>query len=304
MIDYLNYVKNAGMGAFWEGQNQQDKLNASAVQQMLQQAQTEASRGAEARNQAMHPLEMEAKKASTDLTRGQIASGQFKMDRDKEEAMRKSAENFFKYLTSQPDDVEGAVLYSGVPRQFADRWRQLDPQARDLALQEMEKRAARGSIWTAGEKAGAEAKARQPMEMEKLRFQRDTQMGVQKAMTDRALALQRNKDNARMQAAAAVNAIKSSPRTLEQQQVELNKLRMSLFEEYKNASQERQDAIQEQVAYLNQQIDTISVQMQANRAQPQYNVQGMTPPSPTRPMGSPVGGGLDQANKPDPLGIR
>lgn len=285
MVDYLNFVKNAGMGAFWEGQNQQDKLNASAVQQMLQQAQTEASRGAEARNQAMHPLEIEAKKTSTDLTRGQIASGQFKMDRDKEEAMRKSAENFFKYLTSQPDDVEGAVLYSGVPRQFADRWRQLDPQARDLALQEMEKRAARGSIWTAGEKAGAEAKARQPMEMEKLRFQRDTQMGVQQAMTDRALQLQRMREDA---AAAVRNRLQNTPKkpmdALLFEEIDLTKKILA------TPAGPQQDQLREELSVVRALIDNARAGAQQERTPMQPSFQGMAPPGATPVQRQPVPG--------------
>ena len=75
MVDYLNFVKNAGIGSFWEGQNQADKLQTSALNQMLTEAQTAASRGAEARNQAMHPLEMKAKEAATNQTLAQTKNG-------------------------------------------------------------------------------------------------------------------------------------------------------------------------------------------------------------------------------------
>lgn len=285
MIDYLNYVKNAGMGAFWEGQNQQDKLNSSAVQQMLQQAQTEASRGAEARNQAMHPLEMEAKKASTDLTRGQIASGQFKMDRDKEEAMRKSAENFFKYLTSQPDDVEGAVLYSGVPRQFADRWRQLDPQARDLALQEMEKRAARGSIWTAGEKKRAEAEAGWETKKKEIEALGNNQMRVQQATTDRALQLQRMREDA---AAAVRNRLQNTPKkpmdALLFEEIDLTKKILA------TPPGPQQDQLREQLSVVRALIDNARAGAQQERTPMQTGVPGMAPPGATPVQRQPVPG--------------
>lgn len=285
MVDYLNFVKNAGMGAFWEGQNQQDKLNASAVQQMLQQAQTEASRGAEARNQAMHPLDIEAKKASTDLTRGQLATGQFKLEQDKQETQRKAAENFFQYLTKQPDDVEGAVAYSGIPQQFADRWRQLDPQARDLALQEMEKRAARGSIWTAGEKKKAEAEAGWETRKKEIAELGKNQMNVQKAMTDRATALQRMREDA---AAAVRGRLQNTPKKF---------MDAILFEELDLTKKilatpagPQQDQLREELSVVRTLIDNARAGAQQERTPMQSSFQGMAPPGATPAQRQPVPG--------------
>jgi hypothetical protein len=107
--------KSPGLGAFFAGQNQTDKLNNSAMARALQDAQRQSTLGTLQMAQAEHPLKLQRmglENTGLDLgntqTRGKITDAET-------ERRQKATDNFFKYL-EEKDDPEGAFVYSGVPR--------------------------------------------------------------------------------------------------------------------------------------------------------------------------------------------
>ena len=128
MLEY-DPTKSPGIGAFWAGQNQADKLQTSSVNRMLQQAQTQNVQERLKMDQAMHPLELEkARLGNTGLDLGNQQKRQQISEEENKMRMEKT-DKFFQYMEKY-DDPEGAMAYSGVPPQFAQRFMQAPPEAR------------------------------------------------------------------------------------------------------------------------------------------------------------------------------
>lgn len=104
------------MAGWNSGVKQRDTLQNSAVARMLQEAQAQNTLGRLKMDQEEHPLKLEGLRADNEgkvignnRARGQVT--------DEENTRRQKAmDNFFTYLDKNPDDPEGAFVYSGVPR--------------------------------------------------------------------------------------------------------------------------------------------------------------------------------------------
>ena len=281
MVDYLNFVKEAGIGSFWEGQNQADKLQTSALNQMLTEAQTAASRGAEARNQALHPLEMQAKQASTSEVLARTKKSAFDLTKAQEQEQRDKTLRFFEYMRDH-DDPEGAMVYSGVPQSFAQKYVAMPPEVRNQMYEAMAKRAAMPKKAA----AAAEAEGKQPFELERLREQGKNQIAVQDAMTNRQLQLEGLRNRGRAEAAQIrANITKIAVPTqqlavLRQKQLEILQQLRSLPANDPKA-QELTATAQELQGY----IELVTADVQASRftPQPSYNIPGAPQPQAPRP---------------------
>ncbi len=282
MVDYLNFVKNAGIGSFWEGQNQADKLQTSALNQMLTEAQAAASRGAEARNQAMHPLEMQAKQATTSEVLARTKKSEFDLTKAQEQEQRDKTERFFTYMQTH-DDPKGAVAYSGVPESFAQKFIAMPPEVRNQMYEAMAKRKA---MPKKAEEA-AKAEGAWPYKEKEIKLQTDKQLAVQNAMTDRTLAVAELNARGRAEAARISASLRNKPLTsalrlsaLRQEQQDILR-KINGLPKGDPQIQMLSAAAQELQGYI--ELATADAQAERYTPQPSYNIQGAPQAQAPRP---------------------
>lgn len=135
MLEF-DVTKSPGLGAYFAGQKQADTLQNSAVARMLQQAQAKNMQERLRMDQAEHPLKLKRmglENTGLDLgnqqTQGKITDAEI-------ERRRKATDAFFEYIDKNPDDPEGAFVYSGVPRQGKfQQFAQASPEERNQVIQ-------------------------------------------------------------------------------------------------------------------------------------------------------------------------
>jgi hypothetical protein len=282
MVDYLNFVKNAGLGSFWEGQNQADKLRTSALNQMLTEAQTEASRGAEARNQALHPLEMQSRQATTSEVLARTKKSEFEQTKAQEQEQRDRTDRFFAYMQTHDDPV-GAVAYSGVPDTFAQKFLSMPPEVRNKMYAAMAERKAMPKKAD----AAAEAAGKQPYELERIKEQANRQLQVQEAMTNRALALEELRARGKAEAAKISAELRNKPVTSAQRLADLRQQQEDILRKIRSLPkgdpqiQVLSAAAQELQGYI--ELNAADVQAGRYSPQPAYNVPGAPQPQAPKP---------------------
>lgn len=151
------------MAGWNSGVKQRDTLQNSAVARMLQETQAQNIQGRLAMDQAEHPLKLEGlrydnegKQIGNTRARGQVTDEENKRRMD-------SMDNFFKYLNENPDDPEGAFVYSGVPRNGKfqalaqaspqERQKVIDKWRKDRAAMDEQKAKYASDLRTAEQKA-------------------------------------------------------------------------------------------------------------------------------------------------------
>jgi hypothetical protein len=185
--------EDPGIGAFFKGQ-EREEARAKALSD-LQTADINRARMLQDmyKNEQMLPLDIELKKQEAALralaakkTEGDIAEAE-------QRRRREATDNFFNYMLKY-NDPQGAVEYSGVPPQFAEKFMSLSPEQRDVLIKEWVKRAAEPERVKEGIKT--QGKLQEIMEQGKERFALEAMR--QQEMTKRALALQELKNQAAM----------------------------------------------------------------------------------------------------------
>jgi hypothetical protein len=186
--------EDPGIGAFFKGQERAE-ARAKALSD-LQTADVNRARMLQEiyKNEQMLPLDIELKKQEAAL-KGLIAK---KTEGDITEAeqrrRREATDNFFNYMLKY-NDPQGAVEYSGVPPQFAQKFMSLSPEQRDVLIKEWVKRAAEPE--RVKEEIKTQGKLQEIREQGKERFALEAMR--QQEMTKRALALQELKNQAAME---------------------------------------------------------------------------------------------------------
>jgi hypothetical protein len=185
--------EDPGIGAFFKGQ-EREEARAKALSD-LQTADVNRLRTLQEiyNSQQMLPLEI-ALKQKEEAFKGLInqkTEGEIKEAEQRRK--REATDNFFNYMLKY-NDPQGAVEYSGVPPQFAQKFMSLSPEQRDVLIKEWVKRAAepervKEEIKTQGKLQEIKEQGRQRILDEALK---------QQEMTRRALALQTLKNQAAM----------------------------------------------------------------------------------------------------------
>jgi hypothetical protein len=185
--------EDPGIGAFFKGQERAEGRAKNLSD--LQTAEVNRARVLQDmyRNEQMLPLDIELKKQEAAF-RGLVNKKTEGEIKEAEQRRRREAtDNFFNYMLKY-NDPQGAVEYSGVPPQFAQKFISLSPEQRDVLMKEWVKRAAepervKRDIQTQGRLQEIKEQGRQRILDEALK---------QQEMTRRALALQTLKNQAAM----------------------------------------------------------------------------------------------------------
>jgi hypothetical protein len=185
--------EDPGIGAFFKGQERAEG-RAKTLSDLQTADVTRAKTLQEMyKNEQMLPLDIELKKQEVALqglmnkkTEGEISAAEQKRRRE-------ATDNFFNYMLKY-NDPQGAVEYSGVPPQFAQKFMSLSPEQRDVLMKEWINRAAEPErvsqdIKTQGRIKEIKEEGRQKLTQETFK---------QQEMTKRALALQELKNQAAM----------------------------------------------------------------------------------------------------------
>jgi len=186
--------EDPGIGAFFKGQERAE--GRAKTLSDLQTADINRAKSLQEmyRNEQMLPLDLELKKQEAAL-RGLIAKKtEGEITEAEQKRRREATDNFFNYMLKY-NDPQGAVEYSGVPPQFAQKFMSLSPEQRDVLMKEWIKRAAEPE--RVKEEIKTQGKISEIQEQAKERFKLETMR--QQEMTKRALALQGLKNQAAME---------------------------------------------------------------------------------------------------------
>lgn len=197
MLEY-DVMKSPGLGAFFAGQQRAEQragrlsdLETANInrQNMLQRMFQEAE---------MHPLNIEkARLGNVGLGLGNERTRGIITDEERKRRMD-ATDKFFEYMQKY-DDPEGAVEYSGVPPQFAQKFSQMSPEQRQQVYDAWMERAQKPQKKMEEFKSGLrqrETRVSKDADYEKARMQEEER-------TMRALEVARINAEAKLKAAAS-----------------------------------------------------------------------------------------------------